>query len=302
MFDFGADRTHGVIIRGKNLSIFSPTFKMECKGSELSGVLEDEMYMTSLIMMSADIQCPVRRFPIDRWPVTLGMSWGVCYPFHRFPNATLWKDREDQLGNLAVQLQYAEELCVMMHPSRNSVMIFAMDQGSTLTLSSTAMVDLDSSSWVPNVKMVAEFATAALSDTCIVASDMDDIQRSIFSLGFGPMPFFRRCSVAVLHVEEREDGVEVALINRVSCVMPHRHSANGCRHAERPGGCYFCPYNPFYELLVDSQRPIIRSSPTNVSLSVIPGMLSYALVCPCTPCVCRVIGGCMPCNWWLYAV
>jgi hypothetical protein len=271
VFDFGQNRVHGTIVRGKNLSIFSPNFKMDCKGSERSGVLEDEMYMTSLIMMSNDMQCSVQDFPIDKWPITLALSWGVCYPFYRYPNAKIWKDAEGPASDLARQLEYSNKLCVMMHPSRHSVMIFAMDQSSTLTLASTPILDLDKANWVPNVRMVAEFATAPLSDTTIVAPDMDAIQRTVFSLGFGPMPFYRRCSVAVEYLDELDDGDELVQIPRVSCIMPHTHGLNGCRHSAQPGGCYFCPYNPFYELLIHSTKTVVRCSPIHVSESVIPG-------------------------------
>jgi hypothetical protein len=184
-------------------------------GSERSGVLEDEMYMTSLVMMSSDVECDVRSFPIDRWPVTLALSWGVCYPFHRYPNATTGKERDGAIGDLARQLSYSQQICVMMHPSRHSVMIFAMDQGSTLTLKSTSIMDLDA--WVPNVRMVVEFATASLSDTTFVASDMDEIQQNIFSLGFGPIPFYRRCSVAVVYGNRDHESGFLYCTSSVQC-------------------------------------------------------------------------------------
>jgi hypothetical protein len=162
VFDFGSTRKHGVIIRAKNMSIFSNNFKMECKGLEQSGVLEDEMYMTSLIMACTDMQCRVPDFPIDNWPVVLSLAWGVCYPFHRFRNAIKWKDREGVLGDLARTMSYSSSISVLMHPSRHSVMIFAMDADSVKTLQRTSMVDLEASSWVPCVSMIAEFATSRL--------------------------------------------------------------------------------------------------------------------------------------------
>lgn len=140
VFAFGQDRHHGVLIRNKNLSIFSPNFKMECKGSERSGVLEDEMYMSSLIMMGADIGCDVQSIPIDKWPITLALSWGECYPFHRFPNAVSWKQLDGPLGTLAKSLLYSNRICVMMHPSRHSVMIFAMDEVNFTTNIHSMMV------------------------------------------------------------------------------------------------------------------------------------------------------------------
>jgi hypothetical protein len=92
----------------------------------------------------------------------------------------------------------------------------------------------------------------------MLASSMDEIQHNIFSMGFGPMPFYQRCSVAVEYDEEH------TLVRRVSCIMPHRFNVNGCKHSQHQD-CYFCPYNPFYELLVDSAKPTVRCSPTHVS-------------------------------------
>lgn len=247
---------------------------MECRGSELSGVLEDEMYMASLTQMSSSIACAVRDFPIDKWPLTLALSWGVSYPFHRFPNATSWMKREGLLGDIARRLKYTDQVCVLMHPSRYSVMVFAMDEDSTLALKSNALPELDSTAWVPRVQLVAEFATAALSDTTIVLSDMDVIQQTIFGMGFGPIPFYRRSSVATVHLEEVTDGEEVHITQRVACVMPHRPGGNGCQHSTHSGACYFCPYNPFCEVLFDSTRPIVRYSSTHVSELVMPGTVS----------------------------
>ena len=110
VFEFGSNRKHGVIIRPKSLSIFSNNFKMDCKGSQRSGVLEDEMYMTSLIMACDDLKCEVRDFPVDNWPIVLSVAWGICYPFHRFPNAIKWKEMEGPLGEIARGLAYSD-LC-----------------------------------------------------------------------------------------------------------------------------------------------------------------------------------------------
>jgi hypothetical protein len=159
----------------------------------------------------------------------------------------------------------------MMHPSRNSVVVFAMDSTSTRTVKATPMHQLDN--WVPTIATVVEFATGPLSPETIVLDNMDQIQQSIFKMGFGPMPFYRRCSVAVGYVDEREDGEEIIQTKMVSCVVPHRFQVNGCIHSQHRD-CYFCPYNPFYELLVNSKRPPIRRNPTEVSEDVLPvGML-----------------------------
>jgi hypothetical protein len=115
VFEFATKREHGVIVRGKNLSIFSSNFKMDCKGFERSGVLEDEMYMTSLVMMSRDIQCEVRDCPIDKWPLTLSMSWGVCYPLHRFRNCVFWKNGEGVVAALGQKLSHVQVKLAIMY-------------------------------------------------------------------------------------------------------------------------------------------------------------------------------------------
>jgi hypothetical protein len=52
--------------------------------------------------------------------------------------------------------------------------------------------------------------------------------------------------------------------------MPHRCHQNGCRHSEQGRVCYFCPYNPFYELLVDTRESVVRRSPSDVCKLVMP--------------------------------
>jgi hypothetical protein len=187
----------------------------------------------------------------------------------RYPNATTWMDQEGVLGDLAVKLQYLDEICVMMHPSRHSVVLFAMDKDSTNLRSKTSIADLEGANWIPEVHVLAEMATAALGSTTIVARNMDVIQQNIFGMGFGPMPFYRRCSVAVLVDEEREDGIETIITQRVSCIVPHQDARHGCRHSA-VHDCYFCPYNPFYEILSDSTQPSVRYSPSLVTKLVMP--------------------------------
>lgn len=115
-----------------------------------------------------------------------------------------------------------------------------------------------------------------------MASDMNEIQSNVFFTGFGPMPLYRRSSVTVLYNEEHDDGNEIIITSKVgcrsifsaggadtptqqvSCIVPHSVDVKGCRHAAHQN-CYFCPHNPFYELLVDSTKPTIRYSPSHVS-------------------------------------
>jgi hypothetical protein len=65
---------------------------------------------------------------------------------------------------------------------------------------------------------VYAWLTSCLADnSVIVASTMDEIQTNIFGMGFGPMPFYQRCSVAVQHDEEEEElnGCEIIITKTV---------------------------------------------------------------------------------------
>jgi hypothetical protein len=57
-----------------------------------------------------------------------------------------------------------------------------------------------------------------------LASSMDEIQSNIFSMGFGPMPFYRRCSVAVQYDEEHVDGGEAVITKTVSPNRSRNHA------------------------------------------------------------------------------
>lgn len=48
----GGDRDHATLIRFKNTTIVSQSFNMECMGKGRSKVLEDEMYMRGIYMLS----------------------------------------------------------------------------------------------------------------------------------------------------------------------------------------------------------------------------------------------------------
>jgi hypothetical protein len=64
--------------------------------------------------------------------------------------------------------------------------------------------------------MLTSFTNTDTDSKIILASTMDEIQGNIFGMGFGPIPFYRRCSVAVQCDEEHEDGCEVIVNKRVS--------------------------------------------------------------------------------------
>jgi hypothetical protein len=56
----------------------------------------------------------------------------------------------------------------------------------------------------------------------ILASSMDEIQSNIFGMGFGPIPFYRRCSVVVQYDEEEDNGGEITVTKRVrTCDAEH---------------------------------------------------------------------------------
>lgn len=83
----GGERDHQTMVRFKNSSIVSNYFDMECTGMGRSLVLEDEMYMRSIFMISKDIGCSWSQLPAHKWKLTLDMEWDVTYPMVRYEGA-----------------------------------------------------------------------------------------------------------------------------------------------------------------------------------------------------------------------
>lgn len=213
-FEFSYDRVHGNIIRNKNMSIGTDNARIECPGFCRSGVLEDEMHMSNLVMICNDIKCEIKDFPIDNWPISLTMSYGFSYPFRRFRNAITWKAASGIVGDMGNVMEHLDQICVFMHPSRNSVMLFSMTKEPLVE-------ELESSDWTPSVKMIKEFATSNMGDETIFSAQcMDHIQGIIFGAGFGPMPRYERSSVPVMYGDN------------ISCIVPHQLGLHGCMHSQ----------------------------------------------------------------------
>lgn len=45
-------------------------------------------------MIARDIGCEWYEVPIDRWMISLNVSFDVSYPFVRYENAVTWKDKK----------------------------------------------------------------------------------------------------------------------------------------------------------------------------------------------------------------
>lgn len=56
----------------------------------------------------------------------------------------------------------------------------------------------------------------------------------------------------------------------MGCVLPHSAGVRGCRHTTNLRRCFYCPYNPFYEVtLGGNEAEIIRCSPGVVESNVL---------------------------------
>jgi hypothetical protein len=74
-----------VIPRHSNQGIVTSNFKLVCEGKVGTKVLEDEMYMSEIIMMSEDMDMKWYNFPLEQCP-SLNIYWeyGVFYPMSRY--------------------------------------------------------------------------------------------------------------------------------------------------------------------------------------------------------------------------
>jgi hypothetical protein len=74
-----------VIPRHINTSIATTNFKLECEGKICTKVLEDEMYMSEIVMVSEDMGIKWHQFPIDHRP-SLNIFWeyDVFYPMMHY--------------------------------------------------------------------------------------------------------------------------------------------------------------------------------------------------------------------------
>lgn len=221
------------------------------------------MYMTSVFMIARDIGCRWDEVPIDRWPVTLNVAFDLSYPFVRYENAVSWKGKSDGFLRIARKNRGRLTGCVFMNPSRRSISIWALSDASYDDFIQSTPEELEGSDWVPEVNMLQEFtvsnASGARTTKC---KTMDGAMQSVFSMGFGPCPYYRRSGVA-LYASVREGGTPM-----IGCIVPHRHGVHGCVHS-RFRQCYVCPQNPFYEALFSEDGGTVRIMPMLAACSVI---------------------------------
>ena len=111
-----------VIPRPIDKDIVLPNFKLKCGGKIGSGVLEDEMFMSEIIMMSDDIGIKSwSRLPLHIIPsMNIFWEYGVCFPLIRYTEASSLSHEVGSSKN--VQLAF-----VFLHPVRFSMMLWAMD-------------------------------------------------------------------------------------------------------------------------------------------------------------------------------
>lgn len=176
-----------VIPRNKNDTIVTPNFTLQCAGKLGSNVLEDEMFMSEIIMMAEDIHLDWFRLPLNEVP-TLNILWeyGVCFPLARYftppSSSRIRRAAASQAGeqeeaeaeadenedcmqeegqdegkrlwqSLLQQTKHHSYGLVFLHPSRFSMMLWAMDAASVKVVDDSE--EPLQEEWTP--KMVSSF-------------------------------------------------------------------------------------------------------------------------------------------------
>lgn len=105
-----------VIPRNRNDTIVTENFTLQCSGKVGANVLEDEMYMSEILMMAEDIKLPWYKLPLDEVP-SLNILWeyGTCYPLVRYITAPSSSSSH-------------KHALVFLHPSRFSMMVWVPPQ------------------------------------------------------------------------------------------------------------------------------------------------------------------------------
>jgi hypothetical protein len=245
------------MIRFKNKSIITNNFVMECKGRNQSNVLEDEMYMSNILMLADTINCKWFEIPLGAWKTTLHLEYGICYPFTSYTNTTI-----------ADPSKVSHTACLFMNPTRRSVMLWVLDKNSAEEYDEEKAVELEERNWVPSVSMIQEFTvTSMVGDDTTKCPDMDAIIESVYAMGYGPCPFFRRSGV-LINTSESEGSASDPDSYRLGCVVPHSVDTHGCCHSHYRK-CYFCPHNPFYEVSFSPDTTPVRVQPLRASHHVV---------------------------------
>lgn len=171
-----------VIPRHSNEGFSSSHFTLQCPGRVGTKVLEDEMYMSDIIMAAEDMAIKWSDFPLDQLrTISINWEYGVCYPMSRFFSVSLDKKRsagrdvnndEDDEYDTAYkeflrELASFGEAVVYLNPDRHSMMLFvtdgrfAQDECSMQwirvgNLCESALAD-GGTGWAPRVELAHEF-------------------------------------------------------------------------------------------------------------------------------------------------
>jgi hypothetical protein len=107
-------------------------------------------------------------------------------------------------------------------------------------------------------------------------TSIQDMQTSLFSLGFGPLPLFRRSGVLLSISPSVQDNND-PLKEQLGVIVPHRNGVHGCKYNSQGAGgdecCFFCASNPFYEVLFQNEFSIdqdINASSWDTTIRVSP--------------------------------
>lgn len=222
-----------VIPRSKNEAITSENFSLACAGKLGAGVLEDEMYMSEIVMMASDINLDWFRLPLNELPgMNIAWEYNVCFPLVRYFTPQQQEEDDEKDSFLQGVAQDHEYALVFLHPGRFSMMLWVMQLDSlehvenspgpltkdwnpemVLTfpslLSLCLFLFLSTSSF--EQELCHEFSLlpclppvedqgipgGGTNSACmtLACNGMQEMQNKMFSLGFGPIPLFRRTGV-----------------------------------------------------------------------------------------------------------
>lgn len=123
--------------------------------------------MRSIYMLSADICCKWFELPVQKWKLTLDLSFDVTYPFIRYKNAdSEWRGKNSGAGHLACSKRArAHTTAVLfMNPTRRSVMLYTLSPDDLNEHLNTPARELEESGWAPGCSLLHEFSVARLVD------------------------------------------------------------------------------------------------------------------------------------------
>lgn len=217
-----------VLPRPLNPGIVTPNFKLLCEGRVGTKVLEDEQYMSEIIMAAEDMGMPWQSFPVHR-SSTLNILWeyDVCYPMYPYVTQGIGPDQDEQQRNeLVARLVRVETAVMYMDPERSSMALYALvDQKCELVHEFSLLPHLSSSSGHD-----AGGIWGGLTSKCTSVTDM---QNRLFRLtGYGPLPLYRRAGVLVNISPNDEDDDDPAA-RKLGCIVAHCPCKNGCIHDAR---------------------------------------------------------------------